>query len=335
MIVTSLGDLANSTQLRRETGHIKNDLARLTSELSSGVVRDLSSRLKGDFGQLAGLEQKLARAESYRIVIEEKKLAVNTQQYAFEKLREFGGISDVLLTLPDAADRTLITNAGAEALANFASALGTLNVQSGGRAVFAGTATNMPAVADTETILADIEAELILAGAATAADVEAVVTAWFDPGGRFDTIGYLGGPAATTSTTLSDTEISPPLGNAEAQSLRSHLSALAMGALLGRDVLAGDLDAQGELARATGERLIETNDQLVSELASIGVQQAQIERASVEITAQKTSLEIARSELIEADPYDTAVRLQNSETQLQTIYAITARLSRLSLVEYL
>ena len=335
MSITSLGDLANSVQLRRETGRIKNDLARLTKELSSGVVTDFSSHLKGDYGQLAGLERGLARAEGYRSVIEEQKLLLNTQQSTISKLREFGQISDVLLTLPDAAGETLISNAGADALANFASALSTLNVQSGGRTVFSGTSTNLPAVSDSETILSAIEAEILASGAVTATDVETVVVAWFGPGGGFDTVGYLGGPIATSGATLSDTEVSAPLDNANTQPIREHLAALSLGALLGRNVLAGDLAEQQALARKTGERLIDTNDQLVAKEASLGIQQAQIERAAVEVQSQKVSLELARSALIEADPYDTAVRLQNSELQLQSIYAVTARLSRLSLVEFL
>ncbi len=335
MKVTSFGDLANSIQLRRETGRIKEDLARLTSELSSGIVSDLSSHLQGDYGQLAGLERGLVRADSYRAVIEEQKLFLNAQQAAFSKLREFGQISDVLLTLPDAAGQTLITNAGSEALANFSSALSTLNVQSGGRTVFSGTATNLPAVADAETILLDIEAEIVTAGATTATGIESVVVAWFDSGGGFDTVGYLGGPQATNSVALSDTETVQPLETGETQALRDHLAALSLGALLGRDVLAGDLPEQQELARLTGERLIMTNDQLVSKQAALGGKEAQIERASVEVSAQRMSLELARASLVEADPYDTAVKLQNSETQLQSIYAVTARLSRLSLVEYL
>ncbi len=335
MTITSLGDLASSIQLRRETGRIKNDLARLTNELSSGVVTDLSAHLKGDYGPLAALELGLGRVDSYRSVIEERRLAIAAQQLSFEKLREFGEISGAFLTLPETADQTLISNAGADALAKFSSALGTLNIQSGGRSVFSGTATNLPAVADVEVILSDIEAEITAAGAVSAADVATVVTNWFDPGGGFDTVGYLGGPAAATSTTLSDTEIAEPLATAQAQAVRDQLAALAMGALLGRNVLAGNLAEQGALARLTGERLIATNDQLIGLQASLGSQQAQIERASVEITTQRDSLEVARANLIEADPYDTAVRLQNSEVQLQTIYSVTARLSRLSLVEFL
>jgi flagellar hook-associated protein 3 FlgL len=51
--------------------------------------------------------------------------------------------------------------------------------------------------------------------------------------------------------------------------------------------------------------------------------------------AEKTALGIARLALVEADPYETAVRLQDLQTRLDAFYILTSRLSSLSLTEYL
>ena len=139
----------------------------------------------------------------------------------------------------------------------------------------------------------------------------------------------------TSASRLSDSEVASPVVNAEEQAVRAQFSALALGALLGRNVLAGNLIEQGEIASLAGERLIASNDRLVALQASIGVSEAQVDRASVEVKSQLDGLQIAKTELIEVDPYEVAIKLQNAEIQLQSIYAITARLSRLSLVEYL
>ncbi len=45
--------------------------------------------------------------------------------------------------------------------------------------------------------------------------------------------------------------------------------------------------------------------------------------------------ETARLGLISVDPYETASKLQEAQTQLETLYSITARMSRLSLVNFL
>ena len=45
--------------------------------------------------------------------------------------------------------------------------------------------------------------------------------------------------------------------------------------------------------------------------------------------------EIARLGIVSMDPYDAATALTEAESQLDTLYTVTARLSRLSLANYL
>ena len=42
-----------------------------------------------------------------------------------------------------------------------------------------------------------------------------------------------------------------------------------------------------------------------------------------------------RAEILAADPYETATALSQTEASLQNLYALTSRLSRLSLTDYL
>jgi flagellar hook-associated protein 3 FlgL len=46
-------------------------------------------------------------------------------------------------------------------------------------------------------------------------------------------------------------------------------------------------------------------------------------------------LEIARADLVAIDPFEAATRMEAAQTQLETLYSVTARLSRLSLVDFL
>ena len=335
MNVNSIGDLAKNLQLRRDTGRIKTDLTRLTNELSSGIDSNLVRRFKGNFGPLAGVERGILRSESFLSVISERQLIVSGQQTALTNLRALGEVSGALLTVQDTGDATLVASAGYDALSRFSSALANLNTQSGGQSIFAGIDTDRPAVADSETILMDIEAEIALAGAVTAADVATVVETWFAPGGGYDTIGYTGGAASQGRLQLSEGEVATPLPTAEDDAIRDYLSGLAMGSLLARNVLPSDPVEQGTLARLAGLRLFEADASIVDLQARIGAAEGQVNRARVEVMAESESLQIARSELIGVDPYETAVELQSAETQLQTLYSVTARLSRLSLTGYL
>ena len=336
MFPPSFGDLSRSFQLRQDTARIKADLTRLTGELSSGVTSNVTERVNGNFGPLAGIERGLSRADSFQTVIGEQSLIVSAVQTTFTNMRAMGeDVRGALLTVPETRNPTLVRNAGLDALTRLEGALNGLNSQVGGISIFAGTSTDRPAVADAETILTAIEAEIVAAGAVTAVDVETVVDAWFSVGGGFDTIGYVGGDAATSGVQVSENETLPPKLTAEAEELRPFLSALALGGLLGRDLFLTDVDEQGALARIAGERLFDADARMVDLQARVGATEAQIERASVEVAAERDSLVTARSRLIEIDPFEAAIELQNTESQLQTIYAITARLSGLSLTRYL
>eukprot|EP01041_Mallomonas_annulata_P037918 gene37918-61315_t len=58
-------------------------------------------------------------------------------------------------------------------------------------------------------------------------------------------------------------------------------------------------------------------------MARLGTVQAQIESASVRNESEASALHLARAELVEADPYETALRLQEAESQLEKIFTIT------------
>lgn len=76
-----------------------------------------------------------------------------------------------------------------------------------------------------------------------------------------------------------------------------------------------------------------TNDDLTGLRAGIGFAEERIETARVRGEAEATGLEAALGALINADPYETALRLQEAETRV-AIY-VTARVSSLSLVAVL
>jgi len=87
--------------------------------------------------------------------------------------------------------------------------------------------------------------------------------------------------------------------------------------------------------RHAGEALIAGAGNLVQLRASVGSAEARVEEASARLSARETALEIARNDMSAADPYETASNLQEVQLQLETHYTLTARLSRLSLTEYL
>ena len=70
-------------------------------------------------------------------------------------------------------------------------------------------------------------------------------------------------------------------------------------------------------------------------MARIGLNQQLVERAQSETSAVEATLTSARNQIRQADPYQTAAAITEAQSQLQTLYAVTARLSKLRLVDFL
>jgi flagellar hook-associated protein 3 FlgL len=172
------------------------------------------------------------------------------------------------------------------------------------------------------------------AGAVSSGDVEAAVTAWFaDPAG-FQATVYQGGavldPVAvgTDQTAQIDVTAMDP-------AILATLKGVAMGALLSRGVLAGSDVARVDLAKRAGESLASAQTGITQVSARLGTTEATIQNTATRNDAEKDVLQTARLNLLSVDPYETASKFQEAQGQLQTLYAITARASRLKLVDFL
>ena len=92
---------------------------------------------------------------------------------------------------------------------------------------------------------------------------------------------------------------------------------------------------RAEILSAAGTRLARGNDAVILLRASVGVAQGAVEAAGNRNGAEKTALSIARTGLLSADPFETATALREVEGRMESLYAVVARLSRLSLADYL
>jgi flagellar hook-associated protein 3 FlgL len=100
-------------------------------------------------------------------------------------------------------------------------------------------------------------------------------------------------------------------------------------------MLAGDARERALLAERSGRELLRTEDARITLAARIGSVEAQVEAAQSRNGAEETALGILRSDIGAVDPYEAATRLEAARAQLESLYLITARVSRLSLVEFL
>ncbi len=94
-------------------------------------------------------------------------------------------------------------------------------------------------------------------------------------------------------------------------------------------------DARIDLAKESGLRLLTSQDELVGIRSSLGFAESRIEQSATRISSETSSLEFARTSLLAIDKFQTATELEQVQIQLETLYTITARASRFSLVNFL
>lgn len=335
MQLSNIGDLAQSTLLRRDTARVKNDLDRLTGEMTSGMVADLNTALRGQFGPLAGLGRSLSLSEAHVAANGAAARFAEGQQIALQAVH--GSVQAAGPAFLEAAgpgsdvQRSVLAG---QASQQFRQALSALNTQIEGKALFGGAALDRPAVSDADAILAGLETALL--GVVGPADALDVVADWFDaPGGGFETVAYQGSAVPMSDMVIGQGEAVGFGVTAADSAVRDSLRGLALGALLDRGLFAGDPSSRRAIMQGAGEALITAADGLTVRRAEIGFAEARIETARVRTDAEMDALRLARAALVEADPYETALRLQEVRVQLETIYAVTARVSYMSLAQVL
>jgi flagellar hook-associated protein 3 FlgL len=334
MSFTTIGDLSQSFQLRRDNARLKEDLQRLTGELSTGRTADLRATARGDLRPLASFERSITLLASFRTSNAEAALFAEVVQKALGDIQSGAEtLSATALLARTSAVPAQLDAVGREAVQQFEAAVARLNLQSAGRSVFAGLASDGPALRPGAEILDALETAV--AGAATAADVGTALDTWFAPGGGFETFAYIGSPDPLRPFRISPGESVDLPVTALAPAVRDTLRGLAMSALLDRGVLAASVQERATLAGSSGEALIAARDGLVSLRGIVGDAEASVERARVRNETESAAAERARATIIEADPFQAATELQAVQGQLETLYAITARLSGLSLTNFL
>lgn len=329
----SYGDLAHSFQLRRHTVTAKAELQSLNNEVATGQSRDITAKVRGDIQPLASLDSTLSRLDGYAVLARETGLLAAAMQSALGVINSISSdLGEFLISSNSSTLETRVSAAGSAARANLSTTVSALNTRFGDQSIFAGKATATLAVTDSETLLSTVQA--VVGAASSAADVQTAVSAWFDDPAGYEALMYQGG-APRTPLTVADGEQAQLNITAVEPAIKETLKGLVMAALLDKGVLANAPDARMELAKNAGLHLLQSNTDRAYLAGRLGGVQAQIDNAASRNSAESTTLKIVRNEMTTVDPYEVASKLQDMQSQLEKIYTLTARMTRLSLMDYL
>jgi flagellar hook-associated protein 3 FlgL len=326
--------MALQFQFARNTTAIKTELATLGNSLSTGRIGDLTAVLGGDSRQYTGLIYDLTQVDAYRQTATEVQLRLANTQTATARLEVIRSeTADRLLRITDLSPGNQITQAARQGPAAFREMVDVLNLRLGDRSLFAGTEKTGPALIPAQDMLAAITA--LLPPAPEPTDIIQAVTTYFeDPAGGFATTAYLGSPTPGPLQKVSDDRQIPATPSANDARMVAVLASTAIAAMSGQ--LSGlDLEQQRSLLTEAGKRLHIAADDLSGLRADIGASEETVASALTELEARSTMLGIARNNLDQADPFETATALQAVQLQLETHFSAMARLSQLSLLRFL
>lgn len=335
MSFNSVGDQSQHFLSLRNNMALKTRLGTLVQELSTGQSSDLVKHLGADQTRLSDVDRQLSLLSGYGRVTTQTAQSLSFMQTSIAQIEDTRAqLASQMLTVT--ADSAVNQNAAAASAARDAmgAIVSTLNGRFSDQSLFAGAAVDSVALASADTIMAELA--IATAGATTSADVITAIDTWFDaPSGGFETLGYLGdtGPAQTrridqATTVALDAKADDP-------AFRDMFKAVALAAIVAEGALPGDATAQTELLQESGLRLMAGATSLTGLQARLGGIEGRVQDATTRHAARETALGLIRNDMTSADPFETAAQLEEVQLQLETHYTVTARLSRLSLAEYL
>jgi len=331
--MVSVGDLAQSFMLKRQTASLKTEIQRLSTEVVTGKVADVGRKVSGDFSTLAAIDSTSARLRAFGTVIRETTILAAATQAVLGTLDTLASdLTPGLLTAAASGQQAGIDAIASDARNRLEGAMAALNTRIGDRALFAGSQTGGTAVISGDALLDALQT--VVFGAVTAQDVNQRLQTWFDDPTGFSAAAYLGGPPLSQVPIGIGESVAPGITATET-AVRQTLRGLAMTALLERGVLAGNLMEQRALTVAAAQSLLGSQPDRSGLSARLGAAEARLDEASIRNETEATSLEMARNAAIGVDDYRTASDLEAAQTQLELLYSITARLTRLSLVDFL
>jgi len=353
--ISRISSLQFNTANRSFVASATSALATASEELSTGVKSDIYGSLGASSATLMTLRKNYENTEAY----------INTNSILDSKLQAMLTSIDTARGSADSVLQTAIVNSsrsstGVSELQNEASAaleslIATLNISYSGDYLFSGIDSDRQPLTrwtevneETGTSPAQVLADIVGSGPTSVDEVEAMlakIDAVFsssnaDEAENFEGTFFSGTPAASSG---SGSRVTARIGEGQAleygvqandAGIVNVIKGLAM--LAAVDVSAIEDDATYSAWMEGATAALSTGVEGMLEIsAGIGFHQQVVENAQTRLEdlslVQKTQI----SDYESVDPYEASTKVENLQYQLEASYAVSARLSQLTLLDYL
>lgn len=319
----------------RRTLEIRKDLATASQELSTGQKADMPKEMGAHMMRLRGLQNTHQVNQVYLKAASSAELTLETTQQTLSGLRNAtkskGAALQSLVGLGSVGALKIELDLLTQKTPGI---MGALNSQLAGRAAFSGGKSDTPPFGDFESLMNDIRSTLPTGASDTV--ISATVNAWFDDApSPFFTTTYQG----STDTHLEyqvdpDTRVDVPV-RGDDPAVRNLLKGLVLGQFASEAIESGAIEAGQALAKQSGQSLVQADSELIGVMAAVGLRQEMVETAHAGLKAEQITVERVIGELSGRDPFEASIRLQTTTQRLETMFAVTAKISQLTLAKYL
>ena len=143
---------------------------------------------------------------------------------------------------------------------------------------------------------------------------------------------YQGGAGNAPRVEVSEGEVVSYSAKADEQGVRDLLRSLSSLVIAAENGQSTDRDT---ILNTASIKLIEAGNAITEIEGRIGGAQERMQLALTTLDAENTALGLAYNARVSRDPFETAVRLQQLESQLESAFVLSARISQLTLVNFL
>ncbi|RVJ75377.1 flagellar hook-associated family protein [Sinorhizobium meliloti] len=345
MKTSFVSNLAVQNAMRLTIQQGQAELLKLQTEVTTGRHADVGLALGSSAARSVSLQRELARlgtlVDTNSVVTQ--RLAAS--QSALSAMAEAAQqVRNTLVTFKgnDAADQLAIQKPEIQsAMSAFSSAA---NLSFNGEFLFAGINTdvrpledyNAAAKSTFDTALATYMSANGITSMSdfTKAQMEDFITNTLEP--LYDTewaADWSKASSQNMTSRISTTEVVQSSTNATTEGFRK----FALASVIALELM--DENVSSEVRAYIGEAALgyveQANTQITAERSTLGISEARVKKANTSLQAQIKLINTHITDLEGVDTYEASTRMNTLLTQVETSYTLTARIQRLSLIDFL
>lgn len=328
---------------------LQNQLVTAQQELASGRLADVGKTLGGRTSETVSLRQQYARFQTY---IETNSTVTTRLDVTQTTLQSFSDTAQKFLSTLLASRNTDTGPAvsQSEAQADLVALTDGLNSTLSGQYLFGGINTTTPPVTDYYANPTPANRQAVIDAFTTAFGTapsdpansgisKAAMQTFLDGAfaNQFEQPAWSTNWSAASDQNLqsriSSTEQISTSTNANADAFRKLAKAYTMVADLGVGTL--NKDTYGAVVDSAIKAVGEAIQDLAGEQARLGTASARVAASNQRMSAQITIMNTQINNLETVDPFEASTHVTTLQTQLETAYALTARVQRLSILNYI